>query len=122
MHNLYNIRFSISLLITFNISLFIIIIIFIAFYLDKTHALSHRNKENLELALSSAKAGTWNWDFISDKITVDEQCLQLFGFEKNEPCENLNDYLSKMHLDDRGIVTTAITKVKIIVTNALFIL
>ena len=37
------------------------------------------DREKLELALSAAKMGTFEWDLVADTITISEQAARIFG-------------------------------------------
>ncbi len=56
---------------------------------------------NLKLALRASKTGVWSWDFVTDKMTYDEQVATLFGVEFGTIGDSIEDFFARMHLEDR---------------------
>jgi len=64
------------------------------------------SEERLNLAAESAGAGLWNWDFKTNLIWVTERTRKLYGFSPAELIP-LEDFLSKLHPEDRDWVAQA---------------
>ena len=109
-NGLYDVQFGLTLMTLFTIILLILIIFLMAMRVEQTHHSLEKNMSQLALTLSSANAGSWYWDLLTNRITADERCRLLLGFKENEASISLNDYLNKMHPDDRDKVLSAIKK------------
>ncbi len=57
-------------------------------------------KEYLDLALSSAKMGTWEYFVSENKFLLDEQLERYFGYEIGEFPSTLEGWLTHIHPDD----------------------
>lgn len=85
------------MIVLFIVVFFTFIITGIANHLDKINFTLQESKESLMMALFCAQAGTWNWNLITDKIIPDKRCREMFDFKDGDSCENLDDYLKKIH-------------------------
>ncbi|MBX3051962.1 MAG: PAS domain S-box protein [Caldilineaceae bacterium] len=70
-------------------------------------ALAH-SEEELHLALSASRVGTWNWNITTGDVTWSEQVGLLFGLPPGESVGSFERYLSLIHPEDRPLVETAI--------------
>lgn len=61
-------------------------------------------KERLILALTSAEAGTWNWDILNNHIVFDEYMHHLFGINPGEYKGDYESAILLIHPDDRDKV------------------
>jgi two-component system, LuxR family, sensor kinase FixL len=68
-----------------------------------------KKNEFLALAADSAGIGLWSWDFKNNIIWATDTTRQLYGFSSDEPI-TLNTFLSKLHCNDRDMVTQAFRK------------
>jgi len=59
------------------------------------------SEENLRLALSAARMGTWNWDIQTNEIDWSDAVYTLFGINKADVELNYLSYLDYIHPDDR---------------------
>ncbi|NMB77694.1 MAG: PAS domain S-box protein, partial [Methanomicrobiales archaeon] len=57
-------------------------------------------REWLGIALRAAKAGTWDWDFLTGKLTWSPEFFELFGMQPGTPA-TFESWRSKLHPDDR---------------------
>lgn len=65
---------------------------------ESLHAVTH----DLQLALQASKAGTWNWQIGTDKVTWDDANYALFGFKTGDEFKETYDaVLERVHPDDR---------------------
>jgi PAS domain S-box-containing protein len=72
------------------------------------HQQAHEESEKrLSFALQSAQLGTWDLDPLTNKIVLDERCMELFGFPE---IENLSyeGSLNHLHAEDRARVQAAV--------------
>ncbi len=60
--------------------------------------------EGLDLALRAGNIGTWVWDAKTDLIETDERLGPLFGLPSGSFPQQLADFLSLLHPDDRSRV------------------
>jgi sigma-B regulation protein RsbU (phosphoserine phosphatase) len=58
-------------------------------------------QDRLNLALSSAEMGTWDWDLPTDSMWWDERMHALFGLPPNTFKGSYEDFLSLIHEEDR---------------------
>lgn len=65
-------------------------------------------EERLNLALQSARVGTWNWDVADDLITWDDYIPALFGRETGSLSQQLDGFMIMVHPDDRDSVRRAV--------------
>jgi PAS domain S-box-containing protein len=57
--------------------------------------------QRLELALRSAKAGTWDWDMAADHIEWSSQMFDLFGLDPQTTVASFASWRTVLHPDDR---------------------
>ncbi len=67
--------------------------------MSKTRVSSERDR--LNLALSSAEMGTWDWDLTADSMWWDERMHALFGLPPNSFNGCCDDFLKLIHEEDR---------------------
>lgn len=60
-----------------------------------------KEKEQINLILRAAEAGTWRWDLDANAITVSPHLLQLLGYPDEERVLDFDCWLSFVHRDDR---------------------
>jgi PAS domain S-box-containing protein len=64
----------------------------------------------LDLALSAADTGSFDWDLVSDELHWDERLIRLFGYERGEFGEHISDFNARVHPDDLGRVGESIQR------------
>lgn len=69
------------------------------------------NKERLDLALRSAKAGTWSWDIDNDAFNWDAYMHQLFGLMPGSVMLHYSAILNLIHPEDRDRVNEGVQKI-----------
>lgn len=62
---------------------------------------SRRNKDYLDLALSSARMGTWNWSLLDRSMHWDERMHALFGLAPSTFGGRYEQFLEMIHAEDR---------------------
>src|SRR6185437_2812782 len=60
-----------------------------------------RNKELLEIALAASDTGTFSWNPDTDSIAIDDNLKRLIGMEPQENLASLDDFVRRVHEDDR---------------------
>src|SRR5271166_653596 len=63
--------------------------------------LSRRNEDQLYLALSSARMGTWDWDPLDHSVHLDERMHALFGLAPSTFSVRYEQFLEMIHAEDR---------------------
>jgi PAS domain S-box-containing protein len=58
-------------------------------------------QERLRVALFASRTGTFRWDFATDMIQGDAALNRLFGFSPEEATRPLDEYLHRIHPDNR---------------------
>jgi PAS domain S-box-containing protein len=66
--------------------------------------------DNLQLALDSARLGTWRWDIESGEVVWDERMEQLFGFERGGFDGTFEAYRAALHPADRDQVLATVNR------------
>ncbi|MEC4812739.1 MAG: PAS domain S-box protein [Scytonema sp. PMC 1069.18] len=66
-------------------------------------------EEQLRLAVDVAEIGIWDWDLVTNKLTVSEQYERIFGFEPGTFQLNPDVFFTCIHPDDREKVTQALS-------------
>ena len=65
--------------------------------------------ERLRLALEASQTGTWDWNFLSRKLSWDEYMYPQFGLRRADFDDNYEAFLKCVHPDNREQVNQAIT-------------
>src|ERR1700736_7085717 len=68
--------------------------------------LSRRNEDQLYLALSSARMGTWDWDLLDHSMHWDERLNALFGLAPSTFSVRYEQFLEMIHAEDRQQVAS----------------
>jgi len=72
----------------------------------KTHELQ------LELALKAVDVGTWNWDIVAGRICWSSRVERFFGGTDEARALTVNDWLSRVHPDDRDRFAAGLLRVR----------
>ncbi|MCP4693336.1 MAG: PAS domain S-box protein, partial [Desulfobacterales bacterium] len=67
------------------------------------------SEERLELAMSAANDGLWDWDLITDKVYFDPRYYTMIGYEVNEFSSSLEAFQSRVHPGDVDLVMEAVS-------------
>jgi PAS domain S-box-containing protein len=70
-----------------------------------------QSEARLNLALSAARAGTWDWDILRDKVTWSDGSYLLLGLKPGECEASAKNWLERVHPDDRAAVKEAVDSV-----------
>lgn len=70
-----------------------------------------QKQERLDLALSAAHMGTWEWDVATGAVKWDERTYQLFGVDPETFSGRYEDVMQLIHEDDRETVRKATQRV-----------
>ena len=71
---------------------------------------AERVEERLNLALQSARVGTWNWDVVNDVITWDDHIPLLFGHTTDTLPKSFQGFREVVHPHDRDAVADAVQR------------
>jgi two-component system cell cycle sensor histidine kinase/response regulator CckA len=69
-----------------------------------------QSRERLQLALEAARMGTWRWEVQSNALSWDEGLNQLYGLEPDESVTCYEEFIERVHEDDRTLVHQAVEK------------
>ena len=67
-----------------------------------------RSEEMLQLALATSEVGTWDWVVGDDRVTWGENVHAVFGVNAGELGPKYEDFLQRVHEDDRDAVQEAV--------------
>lgn len=70
-----------------------------------------QSEARLNLALSAANAGTWDWDILRDAVMWSEGSYRLLGLKPGECEASAKNWLARVHPDDRAVVKEAVDAV-----------
>lgn len=66
--------------------------------------------ERMELALSGANLGLWDWNIQTGKLTVDDRWREMLGLSIDEISDTITDWTTRTHPDDLGPAMGALQK------------
>jgi two-component system sensor kinase FixL len=64
----------------------------------------HSSEERLRMALAAAKMGIWEWDISEDRVIWSAEVTSIFGLAAGESVHTRNDFLARVHPDDRTAI------------------
>lgn len=67
-------------------------------------------KLSLDLALEGAQAGKWDWDIVTNELSLNTTWFQRLGYEYNELPQTLDSFKKVLHPDDKESVLDALEK------------
>jgi PAS domain S-box-containing protein len=70
-----------------------------------------QSEERLRRALDAARMGTWFWSVETNTLTWDENLRQLYGLIPGERVSTYEEFLARVHPEDRAFVTEAVRRV-----------
>jgi PAS domain S-box-containing protein len=68
------------------------------------------NEERLRLSLDSARMGIWYWSVDSNVLSWDQNLRALFRLEPDEVVSRYEDFIKRVHPDDRATVDDSVRK------------
>ena len=71
----------------------------------------HESQGQLTSAQRIAGLGYWRWDKHSNHFTVSEHLADMLGLSHEQSCTSLNDYLLRIHPEDRDHLRNTITAI-----------
>src|ERR1041385_6204603 len=71
-----------------------------------TEELLHEMQERLQLALRGARIGLWDRDMRSDHVYYSPEWKQQLGYEGDEISNSVDEWVSRLHPDDRDRILT----------------
>jgi len=67
-------------------------------------------KQKLALAHKIAKIGSWEWDFVTGKVTWSDELFDILGLESSKGPFSFDELLARIHPDDRKGILDIIKK------------
>jgi diguanylate cyclase (GGDEF)-like protein len=68
------------------------------------------SESRLEEAQRLAHLGSWNWDLTTGTLSWTDELCRIYGVEPDSHQPSLEDFLSRVHPDDRDNVTTVVQR------------
>ena len=75
---------------------------------NEQDAVAPVHQQRLDLALTTASIGSWEWDPAGDRVTWSDNFEELHGFERGAFGSSLLEYARNIHPDDRDRIMTAL--------------
>ncbi|HLQ22131.1 MAG TPA: MASE1 domain-containing protein [Gemmatimonadales bacterium] len=69
-----------------------------------------QSEERLRLALDSARMGIWFWSVDTNVLVWDDRLRQLYGLRADERISGYDEFLRRVHPDDRDLVSEAVRR------------
>ncbi len=66
-----------------------------------------RSRERFELAVCGSQDGLWDWDIQRNEVFFSPRWKSILGYEDNEIANNLDEWVSRLHPDERDRVLAA---------------
>ena len=60
-----------------------------------------------------AQLGSWEWNLADDSILWSDETYRIFGLEEDGPRASFDDYVDRLHPDDRGGVVSLLEDVRV---------
>lgn len=76
--------------------------------IEKAEEALKESEQRLELAISGANLGIWDWNLKTGETTFNEQWGKMLGFELEEISQNVDTFTNNIHPEDRLLLTQAI--------------
>lgn len=73
-----------------------------------TSATGRDRTEMVERAMSNASIGSFDWDFVTGRVTWDERACELFGIKPADFDGRIESFYRTVHPEDRGLVDAAV--------------
>jgi PAS domain S-box-containing protein len=77
-------------------------------YCSQTQAALQRSEQRFALAQRAGGIGTWEWDIPSGRVYWSEPILEMFGLRPGEFGGTYDDYMARVHPEDRAAVAAGI--------------
>jgi PAS domain S-box-containing protein len=68
------------------------------------------DRERLNAALAASGTGTYRWDIRTGRLFWDENLDRLFGLQRQESPKTIDEYLVRIHPDDRPLAAAAVER------------
>ncbi len=66
------------------------------------------SEKRYQLAVAGSAAGLWDWDVRANKVYFSDRFQELLGYVPDELSNELEEFFSRLHPDDRGDVQSAL--------------
>lgn len=74
----------------------------------RTEIALRESQERLNMALSTANMGIWEWDIQQDRFYCSERVYSIWGIDPDNFSHNLQGFMQLIHPDDRGPISQAV--------------
>ena len=74
----------------------------------RVEAALRASEQRYALATAAGRAGVWDWNLDTGHIYVDPRLKALLGFEDREIANEIDDWMLRIHPDDRPLVTARV--------------
>ncbi len=71
----------------------------------------HESQEQLAIAQRIARLGYWRWDAKHNEMVISKQLAEMLGTTQESCCKKLEDYLARVHPEDRDFIRDNIMSV-----------
>jgi PAS domain S-box-containing protein len=80
----------------------------VTFERDRASRALGQSQEQLRRSLDAARMGIWTWTVASNVLVWDENLRQLYGLRPGETVTGYDDFIRRVHPDDRAFVEQAV--------------
>ncbi|BAT55932.1 two-component hybrid sensor and regulator [Nostoc sp. NIES-3756] len=77
--------------------------------LAETKAALQESEERWQLAINSSNDGIWDWNVKTNQVFFSPRWKQMRGFADDEISYRIEEWISRIHLDDRDRIMTAVS-------------
>jgi len=76
--------------------------------LDELRRSIEAERRRYSLVASAANDGLWHWDIVNDTVQFSPRWKELLGYAEQDIDDNINEWLDRVHADDRERVLSAL--------------
>jgi diguanylate cyclase (GGDEF)-like protein/PAS domain S-box-containing protein len=75
---------------------------------DVTHL--RETEKQLSLVVKGASLGFWDWNLLTDELTVNQRWMDMLGLEPTDMRQNIEDWRSRIHPEDRERIVRTVNQ------------
>jgi diguanylate cyclase (GGDEF)-like protein/PAS domain S-box-containing protein len=75
---------------------------------DVTHL--RETEKQLSLVVKGASLGFWDWNLLTDELTVNQRWMDMLGLEPSDMRQNIEDWRSRIHPEDRERIVRTVNQ------------
>ena len=72
------------------------------------HSDQRRLLDQLAVAQSIAKVGSWEWDVAADRVSWSDELYRIYGLDRTDLTPTYEGFLARIHPDDRALVARVV--------------